>query len=1247
MNLLCIPIQVDALVASDVEPVVGASETFEKLPYQNINNIDVNSQQAFLSSTVARRAFNNMASLPKGVHFHWALPDALTKGNNHAGDLDMPEVPNRWLIQRIKTSDKTIKQWVVESDYLYPPHVTPERAVQIPEPNKRIKGMPPYRYLGRQLTLEQWQSDQAVNAKHEYVDKLTVLGWGTPYFSTLYTECYSVFGAYDDEISTADVADYEYRVYGWHSDINNDFVRKYLQPEQGGEAISQQALADDVASWCLPDDMPVANQAVYFGSVIFSSELSLNDNVAIGNSHLSFAKTSTEAVATFLSKNITTSEEDAIRIENQLQAALFSEAMAGENIDFVNRLKIARHKEGFTPVSSAITWCYTPFSSLLGATFPKDRKDEFKKAYENFCLDNQSTLDELNESLDQVDKSTQQLASLRQVLYCDWSKYMQCRYPVNPDAKIPDADLVRHMMEQKTLPSIEVLPSFIDEMTQQAEIQKQNLLSAFTLFCREQNVSENSELIEGVLLVSPGSRYWRAKEPSLMIEGDVAKPSTRHGADGKLDCQHHSITGYEGSEGGSSQEAIIDWLSNTLDTVTWSGASLTEWTSQPWNPLCVEWRLDLHAESEDELASTSHQANYKPDYITSRYRVPLNDNEFSLPGASVDYFYKKQQGIVIDDNPNVVYGRSLLTFKVKDQIRDKLDEALEHTSKVEADETSELITTLKAALAYIDDDKNHILTQQLNGFHENLLMYSEDTSLCVDDPLAFSAVASQDKNFSDRVNQALGNGFYKQPSLGHEFTPIKSGVTQLNGVRIIDSFGRFKDLDCSRVTQPQRDVIGNNMFTPPRILQPLRLAFRWKNHLEAVTQQQTPICGWINYNVFDETIVCYSAAGDCIGSINSDGEWNDQFGVKQSLSVIKDVKLKIFISKLLSFHPDNRLVNTGKNYLPLLKKAIQRAQENIEPDVENEQAQGFSIKPLAVVSAVLDLQLYGFSEINKSWSALSKDLATNKRSSRCYGDVKFPIKLGEYRNLDDGLVAYWQVNRNGALDKHGSFPQSDMQDVDGWIDGANFKPEEFDYIDSVDEEGVNNIEQSLNDEPIELLMLMDPKSVVHATTGIVPKKSLCLDPMLYVHSLEAMHERYFAAPLLTPQSTMSLPLTRQDTWSLQQINSDGEYEQTCSIPQVNKTEFIQAATYKEGDWQLLLDKSLLIPVKGTQGEKAYFISPAENILADIKDEWLRLEPLLMSCCAGGIVPPENVLPLSQRVCAIEGWIESVPNQDDA
>ena len=66
-----------------------------------------------------------------GIHLHWALPDALTRGRqkrpaNSQEAFEAPEfplIPNRWMVQRIsrkpQANEISVRAWVVESDFLY------------------------------------------------------------------------------------------------------------------------------------------------------------------------------------------------------------------------------------------------------------------------------------------------------------------------------------------------------------------------------------------------------------------------------------------------------------------------------------------------------------------------------------------------------------------------------------------------------------------------------------------------------------------------------------------------------------------------------------------------------------------------------------------------------------------------------------------------------------------------------------------------------------------------------------------------------------------------------------------------------------------------------------------------------------------------------------------------------------------------------------------------------------------------
>ena len=77
---------------------------------------------------------------------------------------------------------------------------------------------------------------------------------------------------------------------------------------------------------------------------------------------------------------------------------------------------------------------------------------------------------------------------------------------------------------------------------------------------------------------------------------------------------------------------------------------------------------------------------------------------------------------------------------------------------------------------------------------------------------------------------------------------------------------------------------------------------------------------------------------------------------------------------------------------------------------------------------------------------------------------------------------------------------------------------------------------------------MDPEAPVHVTTGIVPKKVLRLEPMMYQDALEAIETSYFAAPLLTPRipsHEYALPLP-SGAWQWKQPHYSGN-----AVPKVS------------------------------------------------------------------------------------------------
>ena len=162
MQALLIPIHLDALILSSTTSVRDGVAQFDRLPF--FDGIrDVRGDVPNLSESIASDPFETPnLHLPPGVHLHWALPDGLIRGMHNEEGSRFETVPNRWLISRFSSQNKLEKQWVVESDYLHPENAK-TNSVSVPYQPKTDSGEhAPFRFLGRQLSLKNWENVQDV-----------------------------------------------------------------------------------------------------------------------------------------------------------------------------------------------------------------------------------------------------------------------------------------------------------------------------------------------------------------------------------------------------------------------------------------------------------------------------------------------------------------------------------------------------------------------------------------------------------------------------------------------------------------------------------------------------------------------------------------------------------------------------------------------------------------------------------------------------------------------------------------------------------------------------------------------------------------------------------------------------------------------------------------------------------------------------------------------------------------------------
>jgi hypothetical protein len=209
----------------------------------------------------------------------------------------------------------------------------------------------------------------------------------------------------------------------------------------------------------------------------------------------------------------------------------------------------------------------------------------------------------------------------------------------------------------------------------------------------------------------------------------------------------------------------------------------------------------------------------------------------------------------------------------------------------------------------------------------------------------------------------------------------------------------------------------------------------------------------------------------------------------------------------------------GPNFLADFLTAIDSALEGIEP-AGTDQHSSLALlmgRPLAVVRASVALSLKGTQPINQSWTAFRQDMNRYTRESDNLTAVRFPIRLGNYHQLNDGLVGYWlEAGEDHYRDNRFYAPQTPRNDHTRAVDHPDI--------------ALHTVGRPVNlwhalDDPAQIAtLLLDPRGVVHATTGVLPAKSIQIPPHHYAAALAALQVTFLTAPLLTPYGQRSLPL---------------------------------------------------------------------------------------------------------------------------
>lgn len=1354
MSILLVPIHVDALHLKFGTGVAEAMTAPNRLPYFS-GKRDVNPDIANLSESIVSQPFQNKnLFLKAGIHLHWSLPDALTQEIENG---NFPAVPNRWLVTR--RMDKEIKHWVVESDYLYPPDAGfQEDSVLYPYADSENPDLPAFRYLGRTLTLEKWKQQQsASNADAMHLERLTAIGYGEPTFAAFYPNCRSVFGFHDPKYADAIALPegLQYDVMGWYSNAEQNYLSEFFQAFQTNfkadfpEAeLTLEALMNSIQEefkWKFEwgnetftqDSEPP--QILCYGRLTFQppKDYSGQPPLETANIRLAVANTGTEALSAYLADTITIDPSQKAVIEEQLEALQFSDNLESQQLDIGPKFQEIRHEAGFNAVTDHFVWkVRIETQTQPSSSDPSSSERTSSQTKFDIPSDIAAGLNDLNQQQQRYDAALAELDARRRQLFSDWYKYMICAYPPEDSQDdYPDIDQVKYYIQHQGLePLLEQaqatgkldldnpdslpltsdsesslaseLARLINEVVRAIDTHNQALQEEYDALDETEKEKASPPPTYQLELVS-GPRYWEPKEPVVLMEGEAVAAGQRHGEDGRLsedgllECQ--TLTNR------TIQDLIAEDFKLVFDTIDQlvpqgeqEGIGFNLWTAQPWNPILLEWLVEVFPVAEGGN-KTSANRKYSEDFLTRNYTLQANDIDLSPRSTQVVVADTAVNRIKTDQDSNIYSGSSILTPYANSLLQMRIEAYLQKHKTLETyyekqniDPSQQKIELLAeqiddielwyatktfsdpiytAIKAYQELQSLNCLSQSIGGFNDALLMHKQTLQLEIEDPIGFADYQA----FTDEVAAAVEDEAESAPQPLDDFSPIRSGELRIIDLQLVDTFGQVRNLDWQvdsdeYVIKPEHMQAeeDNRIKLPPRFVQPTRINFRWLSANDGANQETTndpsttPICGWILPNNLNGGLTFYDNAGQALGAINVNGEWDDVPGeTSLATTTIEGQEIPNIANPHLH-KMVKTIIMSGPEFVENFNLCLNDALNHIDPEnfAQNQSLALLMGRPIAVVRAAVNLELQGLPAINQDWTVFRQDMqqmrSHEERDTDDLTEVKVPIRIGEYQQLNDGVIGYWkeQPLAEGGYEYEGNIfyaQQSDLNESDKI---------ETQFIDEDTnpgvEEGPINIIQSISSPPQQLTMLVDPRGSVHATAGILPSKVITIPSEQYAEALANIKVTFLTTPILTErtqQGRLHLPLPTAPDYDWVWLEQKGRdtWSEILTTPVIEKTNFVQSVETSDPNldpdavWQGLFDQEWLIsPPSGGNGaasSKAHIVdrdkrgalTGALENLDDLIDQIFDLQEI-------SINPVSSQATFLREQEIREGWLVLNPSQ---
>lgn len=1158
---LLVPIRIEGLFLTENSYVCSPLADFEKLPW-NDGSQDYNYEAPFLGDSIVNMPFSDRnCLLMKGLHLHFILPHFLGQpvpnesGLANAGEL--PAAPNFWVIVKKGINNAVLSTSYVQSDYVYDDNadfsyaqIAKKEKVQpyssiIPygKTSNDKAGARPYAFMGKSGSTK---FDYSITNSFKKIagKPLTVIGYGDINFSSFYPNCKGVFGFHDDAADLSSGTSYE--IYGfvyngtsvndgdrYDDDVLSNFLKKKKDPEISDDDLLARLKSlfhveiCDGSDNALKTKPEIDGPTVYYANFVYdlpthqhhAETQNLDLKVAIGN-------TGTEAMAAMLASSPENSAKKTI-VEEQLESVNLFSKLGSLIGDIGPKFQEARHTSGFNRISGGLMW-------KLTAKPTEDQKGEAISVSDEIL----TALNDLNTAQHEYDVCLSELESLKEQLYMDWCKYMKLAYPLHDEIDNELLEKTGEYLETIAIPEVKqkiescgfvsIKKSDLDSGGQDTMDLGDDAHASLANTVREKwkklyDLLSN-HTPEYLLSSTSANYYWQPKPPVILLSG-----LTEDGSEATILKK----------AGDNNKKVYVGDCKCAPNTVPKdlipppnSNQNLSE---QKTNPFILEWGIEL---TDTALDRYDNQDIHADALIHCVQIQELGPDFEKTPNFKTGELSAFSGSVIMGNNARREMVQNLIEF-IKSE--DKTYFPGKKQDSTEFHTTDELNVFKSKLQSLIDKftDKNevhlqvllelkellehNILSQTLSGFNHACIMQGMTAQLPVLDPMGFPGTTNT-PSLTQQVADLTKDIKRLSPLMGFWFNPIRSGTIELNDLNLIDNFGQVsavnipEDIFWAETLKDNKD----QPFLHPRLTQPARLHFDWldaSNNPANVNKefsqlkksnnlpQSSPICGWLVPNYLDNDLMVFGSDGGALGYINQDAEWCKPPYAKETPNLESDISNEHL----------RRIVNwlvKKPTLLAAFLDSVQSAQDNISPShasVFKSQAILMG-QPIAVARVALHFDIMGLPVIDQSWKALLRDISNKatyqNRDNDNWTNVEIPFRLGEHQQLDDGLIGYWMENNAAKFDNE--------------IFGPLMAPESTNSNPLINT-FVNNrkLQESISIKETKIAtLLLDPRSGVHCTCGILPAIKNSIDSSLFLPAMQRLEMWFQMSAILQPTETL-------------------------------------------------------------------------------------------------------------------------------